>query len=535
MESEKRDSVSEIKSRFTALQSRLKDISIQSMYRSESQASVDKDKYNSLEKDTKITGKMVELLKEYSKNCEVDIFSEPPCENCSLLGYEKQYVKIELKVFKIKKSKILASVDVKGYVSSDGSISTQEHGNYIEVYNLVPKKKVIRQAFYVRKRKKLDKETAKLKLDDETIRYIDVKHFNKATEETAGYKLFKVSSWINKISLCVGLLCLFAMFIGNNYIIGQVLLKSKSPNISKTFLNIFNVPFEITSLACLGVYLISAIMKICTIKHYNNSLSVTDFNKIINKYNYISDIAFVVLTFAITIFINAINLTFAKALYEPYNKYNSIFENFPLVSQFAELCKINDSFSFKFSSYGDGAIFLSCLSLSFTGILIPIGIILKEVFLVIDFCSMPSDFFEIDMKIIKRAELAKAEKKTEKIAKKFNEINESLITFTPGTRSKSVYKFIPAVFDNKSELIESKKIRHIKSGKFFASRLLYPILAIMPSTIVFLVYDAFKDLCALGMIGSPGKIFLYALFFGIMAGIIAVTTKNFDTRKELDV
>ncbi len=529
---QERNSWAEIQERFNALQAQSQSINLKNAYKKREDAIADKNSFNKLQKETMIMKTMIDLYKEYSKKgVEVDIFTEPPFENCSMLGYEKQYVKIDYSAFKVKKDKVLTSVQVKGTVSTiSNSIQTHEYGNYTDYFYLAEAQKSVKQAYYVRRRKPSEEANVELSYDDNLVNYVDVNCFNKSTEKTKGYIFYKVSQFINRISLLAGMLCLLFMFIGNNYIIGQCLAYGKTTELGELFLKIFNTPFEIAALACLGLYLVSSIMKMCSVKHYNNLVSSAEFAKMENIYAIALKTALTIIAFLVAIYTNAMNYCYVQAVYEPYNNYQSLFSGFPLVDKFAEVCARPESYQYAFDNFGQASIFLGGISISLTGLLIPVLVIVKTVFVAFDFKRL----YEVEGKLIKRKEFVDSKKKQQNIEKKFKAINESLITFDSRSRSRQVYKYVPAVFDSNSEIIESQKTNRIKNGKFNFGMLFYAIALVFIPLLTFLIYDSVTDLCALKTITWFGKLCLYWVVLSGASAVLTFAVKFSLNKNKLD-
>ena len=512
-------------------------IKMKESYKDRESANADAKTFNEMTLKIAKLKKLIEI-REYYKNkfkgCQVDVFLEPPFDNCSILGYEKQTVDFGYDALKVTKKKVLVGVDYTGTVSTiSNSINIRENGYYDNIFVLEHVIKSTKSSFYVRITKGTENNT--IKFDDKSLTYIDVTHFKKPSKATIGYNLFKIFSYISSVALIAAFVMTILQTIGSNFIIGRRISKGKIESLGGGFVKFFSSPvLQIILLCLLLIYLGSKIVVFATTKHYNKSVPTKEYDIIKNMPTQIVNTIVILLAFTFFLFAHTVSFVYCAAPNLPYGEVSGIFSKLNFIQRFAEISHLETTRAFTFASNIEAAIYLGGVTISFCELVGMLYVIIRIFLIVIEILANNSAFYEVETAMEDRAKLT--EKKLAEYETKFKEYNKTVVTIDDSNLFPGVIKRIPSVFDSESNFRNSKKIGQLQSGKFNPFRLFIPVILIPLMGIVFFVFDAIHDVCATNFFpGSNAvKLFGYFVLISISAGAGFIASKIYEKRSKLD-
>ena len=514
-----------------------KTLKIKEAYKTREDAVTDAKTFNEMTMKIAKLKKLTEIkdfYKKQYKNCTVDIFLDPPFENCSLLGYEKQVLNIEYDALKAKKDKTLVGVGYSGTVSTiSNSINLREDGYYDTIYVLKHIIKSAKVSYYVRITKKTSEKT--ISLNDKSFNYIDVAYFKKPSKTTIGFNLFKIFSFLSSFALIAAFIMIILQTIGCNFVIGRKISVGKLNSLSNGFVNFFSSPvLQIILLSLIGVYLVSQIIVISTIKHYNKIVSIKNYEMLKNIPTQIVNTIVILLVFTFFLFTNAVSFAYCAAPNLPYGESNGIFSKLTIIKRFADIAHLESTKSFTFASNLEAAIYLGGVAISFSELVGMLYVIGRIAFTIYEIIMIISNSSDIEMVLNERSKLT--DKKLAEYEKMLKEFNENLVTIDDTQLFLGVIKRIPSIFDSESGLRESKKIKHIQNGRFNPAKLFVPAIFIPLICIVFFVFDAIHNVCATSFFPGSNfvKIIGYFVLIAISFGAGIITGKIYSKNNKLD-
>lgn len=528
MEDKTKDARDALLAEVAIMQKECETVSIQDEYKTEDAAKADAEKadqFNFKSERLRVMKGMMDHYSEKYKGCRADVFYEPPFDNCSLFGYEKHFANVTYYTYKVKKTQVLVNVGYKATVSTtSNSVNVREEGDTVDIYYLEGYYKTVKCPYFVRVMKE-DNEK-QVKLNDATFDYIDVKYFNKSKEKTTGLKLYNIFNYVNLSALLASFIMILLQTIGCNFVIGRLISKGKLASLSEGLVNFSTSPvLKIILLSCIGIYFVSYIGLLVTTKYYNNCISSRDFSLLKNIPTQIVNFITMLLVFSCFMLCNSVSCAYCSAPGFPYGEASGLFSGLGFVKKFAEIAHLESTRAFTFASHADAAIYLAGVTISFCELVGMLYVIAKMVFTILKIVALSSDMWDIEKALTDRAKLT--DKKIEEYAKNLKEFNENIMDISDADLYPSTIKRIPSIFDSKSNLRESKKIKQLQNGKFNPARFLALLNIIPIMGIVFFVFDGIHDLCVTGFFPGSNvvKYFGYVVLMAISFGITYLATK----------
>jgi len=445
---------------------------LESSYKSKDKADEKVKAYNEMLLLAAKYKKINEIRDYYMKKfqeCFVDIFLESPFDNSMLLGYEKHTYEISYDAYKVEKDQVLVDVDRTASVSTvSNTVTVREAGVYKDIYVPVPIVKRKKVSFYVRVRKKVSLDT--FKLDDKAFTYLDVVKFNKPTKPTTGYKLFKIFSYISKITLIPAFILVLLQTIGSNFIIGRLASYGKIESLGAGFVGFFTSPALRIILYCLiGIYLVSQIFVIINARHYNECVSSKEFELLKNTGTQIVNTVTILLAFTFFLFTNAVSFAYCAAPNLPYGEVGGIFGGLGFVQRFGEIAHLETTRAFTFANNGEAAIYILGVAISFVELLCMLYVIGRILFSIFNILKLYSDFSDIESDMIERGKTS--EKKLTEYKNKLDEFNKNLISLEDKDICPGIYNRVPSMFNSESSFTNSKKVDQMLNGRLNIGKL----------------------------------------------------------------
>lgn len=512
-------------------------LKIKESYKDRESAAADARSFNDISFRIAKLKKRDDIKAFYEKKypgCTVDIFLEPPFENCALLGYEKQLVEVSYDAMRIKKDKVLVGVDYVGSVSTvSNSVNVREIGNYVDIYLFNPTIKAKKVSYYIRITKAGGN---KVELDDKAYTYIDAVYLKKPTKPNVGFKLFTIFNHISKISLFTAMLMIVLRVVGSNFVIGRMVSRGKIESLGAGFVGFFNSPvLYIMLLSLIGIYIVGQIGVIVTAKHYNDALSTKDFEKVKNVPTLIVNTIVMLSCLGFFLFANTISFAYSAAPHLPYGEFGGIFGGLGYVERFASIAHAEATRAFTFATNLDAAIYLSGVAISFCEL---VGVLLLLFRMLLLFTEILLDFGS-NIPDAKDAMYDRSKLSAKKLAEyetKLKEFNQSLVYIEDKNLYPGVWDRELSVFSCESDFREGKKASYLHRGRFNPAKIFIPFSVIPLIGIVFFVFDGIHDLAATGFF--PGSNFVkyagYVIFIAISGGLWFLFAKVHEKCSKLD-